>query len=51
MAASAAQIYYPTAKAINKVYLRENRTEKKKIRHAAYRGKLNSPPDLSKLHN
>lgn len=31
-AAQVSGIYYPTAKAINKVYLRENRTEKKAFR-------------------
>jgi hypothetical protein len=31
-AASLTKIYYPTAKAINKVYLRENRTQKKAFR-------------------
>jgi transposase len=31
-AAKMAQIYYPTAKAINKVYLRENRVNKKTFR-------------------
>ena len=31
-AAQIAGVYYPTAKAINKVYLRENRTQKKEFR-------------------
>ena len=31
-AATTVGIYYPTAKAINKVYLRENRTQKKAFR-------------------
>jgi hypothetical protein len=48
MAASATKIYYPTAKAINKVYLRENRTDKKKIRHPSSRGKVKSASNPKK---
>ena len=44
MAANATKIYYPTAKAINKVFLRENRTEKKKIRQAT-NGKFKQVPN------
>lgn len=43
-AASMAGIYYPTAKAINKVYVKENRTDKKAFR--IRKKKLMGSPEL-----
>jgi len=46
MAAQMAEVYYPTAKAINKVYIKEKRTDKKAFRT---RNKVTTPnADLAK---